>query len=58
MDSLEKNYRRNKMLVYTALTAGAVLMIFPFIWMVLTSISNPPERVYRSLRPFCRRSGW
>lgn len=45
MDSLEKNYRRNKILVYTALTAGAVIMIFPFIWMLLTSFKSAGESV-------------
>jgi len=45
MDSLERNYRRNKILVYTALTAGAVLMIFPFIWMMLTSFKSAGESV-------------
>ncbi len=43
MDSLEKNYRRNKILVYVFLTAGAVLMIFPFLWMVLTSFKFAKE---------------
>jgi len=33
------------MLVYTALTVGAVLMIFPFIWMVLTSFKSAGESV-------------
>ena len=45
MDSLEKNYRRNKILVYVFLTAGAVLMIFPFLWMVLTSFKSAGESV-------------
>ncbi len=43
--SLEKNYRRNKMLVYAALGLGAVLMIFPFVWMVLTSFKSAGESV-------------
>jgi len=43
--SLEKNYRRNKMLVYAALSAGAVLMIFPFLWMMLTSFKSASESV-------------
>ncbi|MDO4267161.1 MAG: carbohydrate ABC transporter permease [Eubacteriales bacterium] len=45
MDSLQKNYRRNKMLVYLALTLGAVLMIFPFLWMLLTSFKSAGESV-------------
>ena len=43
--SLQKNYRRNTMLVYLALTAGAVLMIFPFLWMFLTSFKSAGESV-------------
>lgn len=45
MDSLQRNYRRNKMLVYTALSLGALLMIFPFVWMVLTSFKSAGESV-------------
>ena len=45
MDSLQKNYRRNKILVYVFLTAGAVLMIFPFVWMLLTSFKSAGESV-------------
>lgn len=30
-------------LIYTALTAGAVTMIFPFLWMVLTSFKTQAE---------------
>ena len=29
MDSLQKKYRINKIMIYGALTLGAVLMIFP-----------------------------
>lgn len=43
--SLERNYRRNKILVYAALGAGAVLMIFPFLWMLLTSFKSAGESV-------------
>lgn len=43
--SLERNYRRNKMLVYAALIAGSVLMIFPFLWMLLTSFKSAGESV-------------
>lgn len=45
MDSLQKNYRRNKILVYVFLTAGAVLMIFPFVWMLLTSFKSMAESI-------------
>lgn len=45
MDSLQRNYRRNKMLVYAVLGAGAVLMIFPFVWMLLTSFKSAGESV-------------
>jgi multiple sugar transport system permease protein len=43
--SLEKNYRRNRMLVYAALIIGAVIMIFPFLWMLLTSFKSAGESV-------------
>lgn len=45
MDSLQRNYRRTKMLVYLTLGAGAVLMIFPFLWMLLTSFKSAGESV-------------
>lgn len=45
MDSLQRSYRRNKMLVYLVLGAGAVLMVFPFLWMVLTSFKSAGESV-------------
>ncbi len=45
MDSLQKNYRRTRLLVYLALGAGAVLMIFPFLWMLLTSFKSAGESI-------------
>ena len=40
MKSLETNRSINAALVYAALGAGALLMIFPFIWMVFTSFKS------------------
>ena len=35
MDSLSRNRKIATALVYLVLAAGAVLMIFPFVWMLL-----------------------
>mgnify|MGYP000214122527 CR=1 FL=1 len=56
MKSLETNRSINTALVYAALGAGALLMIFPFIWMVFTSFKSQ-GRAYRFRRPSCRSSG-
>ena len=45
MKSLETNRSINTALVYAALGAGALLMIFPFIWMVFTSFKSAGESV-------------
>lgn len=36
---------RTRFLIYIALTAGAVLMLFPFVWMLLTSLKTAGESV-------------
>ena len=41
--SLEASQRRMTILTYTALILGAVIMIFPFVWMILTSLKTVPE---------------
>ena len=43
--SLETSQKRTAVLTYTALIIGAVIMIFPFIWMILTSLKTVPESV-------------
>ena len=43
MDSLSTNRKITTALVYLVLTAGAVLMIFPFVWMLLTSFKSMAE---------------
>ena len=35
--SLEAARKRMTVLTYAALILGAILMIFPFVWMILTS---------------------
>ena len=40
MDSLSRNRKIATALVYLVLAAGAVLMIFPFVWMLLTSFKS------------------
>ena len=45
MESYKRNKKITTVLVYTVLAAGAVLMIFPFLWMLLTSFKTPGESV-------------
>ena len=42
-DSLRRSYAINKFLTYFFLILGAVIMIFPFVWMILTSSKTVPE---------------
>ena len=41
--SLEASQKRMTVLTYAALIIGALIMIFPFIWMILTSLKTVPE---------------
>ena len=41
--SLRRSYMINKLLTYFFLILGAAIMIFPFVWMVLTSFKTVPE---------------
>ncbi len=41
--SLRRSYMMNKLLTYFFLILGAVIMIFPFVWMILTSFKTVPE---------------
>ena len=43
MDSLSTNRKITTALVYLVLAAGAVPMIFPFVWMLLTSFKSMAE---------------
>lgn len=50
--------RRGQLLVYIALTVGAVAMVFPFVWMVSTSLTadtqlfvTPPQLIPDPVRP-------
>ena len=43
--SLNANRNTGKILMYAALGLGAVLMIFPFAWMLLTSFKSAGESV-------------
>lgn len=45
MNSLQTKRKVSTALVYTALGVGALLMIFPFIWMFLTSFKSAGESV-------------
>ena len=45
MDSLSRNRKIATALVYLVLAAGAVLMIFPFVWMLLTSFKSMAESI-------------
>ena len=41
--SLETSQKRMTVLTYAALIIGALIMIFPFVWMILTSLKTVPE---------------
>jgi len=41
--SLDASRKRLTVLTYAALIIGAVIMIFPFVWMILTSLKTVPE---------------
>lgn len=50
--------RRGQLLVYAALTAGALVMVFPFVWMVSTSLTadaqlfvTPPRLIPAPAQP-------
>lgn len=45
MKSLHASRNTNTILVYAVLGAGAILMIFPFLWMLLTSFKSAGESV-------------
>lgn len=45
MKSYQESRKINTILVYAVLGAGAVLMIFPFLWMLLTSFKSAGESV-------------
>ena len=42
-NSLRRSYMINRLLTYFFLILGAVIMIFPFVWMILTSFKTVPE---------------
>ena len=42
-NSLRRSYMITKLLTYFFLILGAVIMIFPFVWMILTSFKPVPE---------------
>ena len=41
--SLEQSRKMTTILTYVVLVLGAIIMIFPFIWMILTSLKTVPE---------------
>ena len=41
--SFERSRRIGKFITYVALILGSVIMIFPFVWMILTSSKTVPE---------------
>ena len=42
-NSLRRSYMITKLLTYFFLILGAVIMVFPFVWMILTSFKTVPE---------------
>ncbi len=43
MKSAKKTKSRSKIIAYIALTIGAIFMIFPFIWMIMTAFKTNAE---------------
>lgn len=43
MNSLRRSYLMTKIITYFFLILGAAIMIFPFLWMILTSSKTVPE---------------
>ena len=43
MNSLRRSYIVTKFFTYFFLILGAVIMVFPFVWMILTSSKTVPE---------------
>lgn len=41
--TIESSRKRMTVFTYAALIAGSVIMIFPFVWMILTSFKTVPE---------------
>ena len=41
--SLERSRQITTILTYVVLVLGAIIMIFPFVWMILTSLKTVPE---------------
>ena len=48
-DSLRRSYAVNKFITYFFLILGALIMVFPFVWMILTSSKTVPERDRKSV---------
>ena len=44
-DSLRRSYAVNKFITYFFLILGALIMVFPFAWMILTSSKTVAESV-------------
>ncbi len=44
--SLERSRKTRTVLTYAALILGAIIMVFPFVWMILTSSKTVPESMY------------
>ncbi|RAZ02606.1 carbohydrate ABC transporter permease, partial [Klebsiella oxytoca] len=40
---MESSKTLNTVLTYVFLILGALIMIFPFVWMILTSLKTVPE---------------
>ena len=43
VNSLRRSYAAGKFFTYFALIAGSLIMVFPFLWMLLTSFKTVPE---------------
>ena len=55
--SLEKSRRIRTAGIYAFFVVGSIIMIFPFVWMFLTSFKSAGESV-QIPRPSFRSNGW
>ena len=43
VNSLRRSYALGRFFTYLALIVGSLIMVFPFLWMLLTSFKTTPE---------------
>lgn len=53
---MKNKNRLTTVLIYVVLIIGALVMVFPFVWMVLTAVKTN-ARCFRCRRLYCRKNG-